>query len=162
MIASIILLLYLIGISPLDMTVDALYIAGALLLLAEIGVASLGVLALNGLLALYAAYAMQTGQAPLLGLDIGWSLFFGIAILEFTALIAGILVWKKLKTMRTDTGPEGMIGQKADILKWEGKKGRVQYEGEAWDAVSEKEMNLEIGDSVTIKQVRKLTLDVAE
>lgn len=160
MIASLILILHFLGLLPQDIAVTTLYIAGILLIIAEIGVASLGVLALNGLLALYAAYALQNGATIFFGVEVGWGLFFGIAAVELAILLSGIYTWKRLKRIKTDTGAEGMIGRKAAVLSWSGRKGRVQYEGEAWQAVSEKDLDLAIGEDVLIRRVDKLKLVV--
>lgn len=160
MIASLILALHFIGIVSLQSATSALYLTGVLLILAEFAVASLGLLILNGVLALYAAYALQTGTTIFFGQDIGWSLFFGIAFVEFSFLIASLIIWKRINATKPQTGTESMIGQKALILKWEGKKGRVQYEGETWEAKSDKEMEISIGDEVRILSINKLTLTI--
>ena len=158
MICSIILALHFLGIVDVTTASTALYVTGVVLLVAEIGVVSFGILAFNGLLALYAGYALQVGLAAFFGLDIGWDLFFGVALIEFASLFIGIYLWKRLKRIRNNTGTEGMIGQSAVIIEWSGKKGRVMFEGEPWKALSEKEIEAASGDEFKIIGVKKMSL----
>lgn len=160
MITSIILALYFIGIISLDSAVKFLYLAGGLLILAEFGVVSLGILALNGLLAIYAAFSLSQGETAFFGLPMDWGVFFGIALIEFLMLSSSIYVWKKLAAQKTDTGMEGMIGKPVTVITWDGKKGLVSYEGEQWKASSEKNMDLKEGDKISISAVHNMTIKV--
>ncbi|MDH5723097.1 MAG: hypothetical protein OEY94_07230 [Alphaproteobacteria bacterium] len=160
MITSIILALHFFGFIPVDGAVSFLYVVGALLLIAEVGVVSFGILAVNGLIALYAAYSLQTGHLMFFNLPVDWGLLFGIAFIEFASLAIAIIIWRKLKNMKSQTGTEGMIGQTATVVNWDGLKGTVLYEGEIWKAESGKEMDLNKDDKVSIESVGKMKLIV--
>lgn len=160
MLASIILLLHFLGWITPESAIASLYVTGALLLIAEIGVVSFGLLALNGFLALYAANTLQTGVGFFFGLVPGWPFLFGIAFVELLIIIGvvGVYIW--IRNIKNTTGTESMIGQKATILDWDGKKGRVRFEGEIWKAQSDREMELSPDDKVNVAAVNKLDLTV--
>ncbi len=160
MIASLIILLHLSGVITLSSAITSLYVTGALLLIAEIGVVSFGLLALNGTLAIYAAYTLQAGTDLIFGIPIGWPVLFGIAFVEVLMIVAIILVHTWLRNRPTSTGKEAMIGEKATILEWSGTAGKVRFEGEIWQAQSEKTMDLAPNDSVKIQSVGKIYLTV--
>lgn len=155
---SLVLALYFTGMLPAAQAVMFLYIVGAILIIAEIGVVSLGVFALNGGMALYAAYSIQVGQLAFLGLPLDWGIFFAVATLEFFTLTTGIYVWKMLTKKKTDTGTEGMIGQQVRVLTWNGTEGTVRFEGERWLARSDYEMELKENERVKIAAIEKMTL----
>lgn len=158
MITSIILALHFLGFVSLESAYLSLYFVALVLFVAEIAVVSFGMLALNGFLALFAAYSLHLASSMFFGTPIGWSIIFGIAFVEFSSLFIFIMVWKKLKNIKTDTGAEGMVGQMATIVNWNGLKGTVRYEGEIWKAESKKEMDLNKDDEVSIETVGKMKL----
>ncbi len=69
MIASLLVLLYLTGVISASSAIASLYIAGILLIIAELGIVSFGTLALNGLISIYAAYIIQSGNDIIFGLS---------------------------------------------------------------------------------------------
>lgn len=160
MIASLIILLYLSGFIAKNSAITSLFVAAGLLLVAEVGIVSFGLLALNGLIALYAAVTLYYGTDVVFGISIGWNVLLGVAFVEFLTIIIVIAVHMWLKSINTTTGIEGMIGQKAVILDWNGESGNVRYEGEIWKAQSQAEMDLNKDDEVTIQSVgrNKLTI----
>lgn len=155
MISSIILALHLMGVMPLNSAISTLYLVAILLFIAEIGIVSFGLLTLNAFMALYAAYVLQTGPSAFFGLEIGWGLFFGVSFVEFSTLIIGIIIWRNLKNRKNPTGTEGMIGQSALILDWNTQTGRVQFEGEPWNANSKTPMEFSKGDKCLIIGIEK-------
>ena len=161
MIASIILILYFIGALSLNTAIVCLYVSGLLLFVAEVGIMSLGLLTLNGLLALYAGFALQTGNTMFMGVEIGWGLLFGIACVEFVLVFAGIWLWRTHKNISPAAGTDAMIGKKATVVEWSGKAGKISYEGEIWKASSEREIELSPQEFVTIRGIDKLTLIVS-
>ncbi|MCK5384009.1 MAG: hypothetical protein KAJ29_00440 [Alphaproteobacteria bacterium] len=160
MIASFIVLLYLSGIISSSSAITSLYMAGILLILAEIGVVSFGLIALNGLIALYAAYTIQSGSDMIFGLSIGWPIFFGIVMVEISIILTIIAVHMRLRKQKHASGTESMIGDKATVIEWSGCTGRVRYQGEIWKARSEQDLIVEPDQQVTIKTVNKLDLIV--
>lgn len=160
MIASLITALHLVGFISLDSAITSLYVAGILLIIAELGVVSFGLIAFNGIIALYAGYALHTGNDLLFGVAVGWPVLFGIAFVECAIIASVITVHMWLRKQRATTGTEAMIGSKATILDWNGKKGNVRFEGEIWKAHSDKEMDFNPDDKVTVHAVNKLDLTI--
>lgn len=158
MMSSVIIALHFWGLVPVDQAVTFLYIVGVVLLIAEIGVATLGIFALNGLLALYAGYSIQHGEAAFIGLPLDWGLFFGVAIIEFFVLVVSIYIWRSLMHKKSDTGAEGMIGRTARVVTWNGLEGTVNFEGERWLARADSQMDLSENERIRIERVEKMTL----
>ena len=154
MIASIVLALHLLGVIPLGEAVTFLFIVGALLLIAEFFVTSFGMLGLNGILSLFLAYSLKTGQHTILGIELGWPLFFGIAFVEFSLLAGATYMLMRMRGKPVTTGQEAMIGATATIIDWNGKKGNVRYQGESWKAVSAQDMPLTQDTEVKIVSIK--------
>lgn len=157
---TVILGLYFMGFVSQETTITFLYVIGITMIVAEIGVVSFGLLAFNGLIALFAAYSIQVGQVLLFGIPVDWNIVFGIGFVEFVCIVCVIAVHARLRNMKTYTGTEGMIGAKAVVLDWHGKKGQVRIEGEIWKAASAHRLDLAPNDEVTIEAVEKLKLIV--
>ena len=116
MLASIIVLLNLIGLVSTKSAVTSLYIAGALLIVAELGVVSVWLIAFNGIIAIYAGYALQTGNDLIFGIQVGWPVLFGIAFVEFIIIASVVSVHLWIRSHKTTTGVESMIGSKATVI----------------------------------------------
>ena len=159
MIASLILLTHFLGLITLESAYTTLFIAGIVLIIAEIGIVSFGLLAINGLLALYASYTLYAQEAAL-EFSAEWPLFFGVVFTETLLIITFIIVMTRLRRIKNTTGTESMIGQKATVINWDGKKGSVRYEGEIWKAKSETEMDFNENDEATILSINKLDLTI--
>ncbi len=159
MIASIILFIHYMGLISLESAYTSLFIAGIVLIIAEVGIVSFGLLAVNGLLALYASYSLYS-QDSALAFNAGWPLFFGVVFTEAVIIIAFIIVMKRIRRIKNTTGTENMIGQKASIIDWDSQKGNVRFEGEIWKANSNTELELNENDEVTIESVNKLNLTI--
>jgi membrane-bound serine protease (ClpP class) len=160
MIASVILALYFFHFISLETAIVCLYISALLLFVAELGIVSMGMLTLNALLSLYAGYALHTGNTMFMGVEVGWGLLFGIAFIECGVIICVAWLWRKHKRIKTTTGTESMIGQRALVVDWHGTHGTVNFEGEIWKASSLREMDLPAQSSVTIRAINKLTLEI--
>lgn len=160
MIASLIIALHLMGVITIGSATTSLYVAGSLLIIAEIGIVSFGLLFINGVLAIYAGYALQVGQDLIFGIPIGWSVLFGIAFIEISVISIVVIVHLRLRNMKQITGTQSMIGEKASVLEWDGTRGSVRYEGEIWNAHSKDEIDLNADDTVTISAVSKLDLTI--
>ncbi|PCK00323.1 MAG: hypothetical protein COA45_00640 [Zetaproteobacteria bacterium] len=161
MIASLIIALHLMGVITIESAITSLYVTGALLIIAEIGIISFGLLFMNGLLAIYAGYALQVGQDLIFGIPIGWSVLFGIAFIEMSVIgtVVGVHLW--LRKKKHVTGIQSMIGEKATIIDWDGKHGSICYEGETWRAESDTLIDLNQNDTVTIAEINKLDITIS-
>lgn len=160
MIASIILALYLGAYIDPGEAATFLYVYGGLLIIAELAVVSYGLIAFNGLLALAVGYAIQTGSNQIFGLNIDWGFWFGVSFVEFLLVAAAIILIIRYRKIKTTTGAEAMVGQKARIINWNGKNGMVLADGENWKAVSNAAMELNKDDEVTVLAVEGLTLKI--
>ncbi len=160
MIASFITALYLLGIINAKSATTSLVVAGVLLIIAELGVVSFGLLFFNGLIALYAAAMMFTGTDVIFGVNVGWPVLFGIATVEILIIVGVVCVHMWLKGQKTTTGVEAMIGSIATVVDWDGTKGNVRFEGELWKAKSDVEMNLDADDEVKISAVNNMFLKI--
>ncbi len=162
MIASLITALYLAGIIAPPSAVTFLYLIGVGLIIAEFTVlATFGITAFNGILAIIAGYMIDNGADGFAGLELGWPLLFGIAAAEILMLIGGIALFLNQRKLPVTTGVEAMIGQTATVLDWKNTNGRVRVLGEEWAARSDEKLPLKIGDNVIVTRVEKVTVVVA-
>ncbi len=162
MIASLVILLHLCGAMSAQSAFTSLYIVGAVLFIAEIGVVSFGLLSVNALLAIYAAYSIQNGATPFFQLEPEWPMLFGIAFLEILIIISIIFVYRWIRSRKITTGVEAMIGQKATVLSWDNDKGEIRYEGEIWKARSDTPLEISAEDIVTITATDKLLATITK
>jgi membrane-bound serine protease (ClpP class) len=140
------------------MSVEALFITAITLLLMELFVPSAGLLTFGG----FAAFC--TGVTILL-ID-GAGEFYGLSIEVIIAI--GLLIFITfatfgfyiLKTYKRapKTGIDAMIGKQAEVTSWSKTKGKIFYDGEDWQAMSNQQLNK--GDIVTITDIKKMTLTV--
>ena len=140
------------------MSVEALFITALILILLELFFPSLGLLTFGGFV------AFSTGLILLFLSDtqnfygLSFEVVVAIGLLIFmTYVILGYYILKIYKRKST-TGIESMIGQQVMAIKWMGNKGRIEFEGEAWNAVGEGD--IKSGDAVTITNIDKMTLTV--
>jgi membrane-bound serine protease (ClpP class) len=161
MIGSIILTLYLLGLVAAPQAAIFLCATGILLIIGEI-VFTTGILAINGALALYAAYTIQYGDSMMFGMKFGWQILFGIAFVELLILIALGIILTRLRRHKVTTGTESMIGQTATIIEWNDKAGLVRINGEIWKAQSEQALTAKPDDMVTVEKIDGLVLKVTK
>lgn len=161
MIASLITGFYLLDFVRAGEASTFLYIYGALLLIAEIGVVSFGLLALNGALAIYVGYIIQTGNNTIFGVDLNWPFVFGVAFVELTAIAVCAMVLIRHRRQKLTTGTESMIGHKAVVLEWQGMHGSVLIQGETWKAYSEKALELNKNSEVIVDAVEGLKVKIS-
>jgi len=160
MIATLILALHLLGLISQPDMVTFLYITGALLLIGEIFATTFGVVALNGLIALFIAYAAQSGDNMILGVPVDWGVLFGVAFIELVILIASIVIILHYRRKKVTTGVESLIGEQASVVDWQETKGRVRVQGETWKAESDTPLTLAADDKVTIESIENLIIKV--
>jgi len=99
---------------------------------------------------------------PLVGFGLFIFLLWQVALPLYVIILVGSLAiyWKILKAQgkRPVIGQRAMIGERARVIKVQGSKIEVDYEGEIWRAASPEP--LQQGQQVTIKGVEGLTLMV--
>lgn len=132
-------------------------LVGIILILSELFIPAFGFFALIGLGLVIAGTSLaydptlaEYGMAMILAISFALSLIIGGG---------GWYAWKAYR-QKTDTGKEGLIGDKAKIIDWSGTQGRVFIDGENWHARSDKSYDFEEGDTVIVKAKDDLTLIV--
>jgi len=144
---------------PINWAGVLLILFGGGLLIAEIKVASHGVLTAGGVIAMVLGSFMLY-EAPELGFRVSWTV-----ILPTVGATAGLVVWAvsagvRAMRRRPMTGSESMVGRFAVARSVLGPEGQVQVDGEIWSAVSEGGA-IPVGEKVRVTAVEGLTLKVS-
>lgn len=160
MIASIILGLHLLGSISTENAALFLFVAGGLMIVSEIFLSS-GIVAFNGLIALFVGYILKTGTEEILGFPIDWNLLFGVSFVELMVIIISVILIMRYRRIKLSTGTESMIGQKAEIMEWKGSSGRVRIQGEIWKARSDTNLDLKKEETVTVEAIENLKLKIS-
>jgi len=158
---SLLLALYAFSVLPVSLAGVALILFGVLLFLAEVKVASHGLLAVGGAIALLAGSALLfSGRGNAAGYRVDLSIV-APAIVGTLAVI-GFLTWRtvRLRRLPVRTGREGLVGEKARVVRpiAEDGRGTVLVHGEYWDALGEP--GAAAGEDVRVASVDGFTLHV--
>ncbi len=148
-------------ILPVNIAGMLFIVLGVMLIILEFKIVSYGFLTLGGL------FSMVVGSLMLFDSDLpGFSLSGGELI--FGALLFGIVLFAflffilKAQKEKIQTGKESFIGKKAEVaIDFANGKGKVFFNGEYWDAVSEGQ-DFKKGETVLITEVEDMTLKVKE
>jgi len=156
---SLILAFFAFQSLPINWAGVLLILFGVSLLIAEIKIASHGVLTIGGVVAMILGSFMLY-EAPELGFRVSWTV-----ILPTVGAIAGLVGWAVSAGVRAmmkkpGTGSAGMIGRVAVARSALGPEGQVQVDGEIWRAVSEGGA-IPAGEKVRVTAVDGLTLTVS-
>lgn len=103
-------------------------------------------------------------MSPVFGLVVFWLWPLSMAVPIYGVILV-LSVWMYVVMIRSmnrpvDTGAEGMRGQVGKVIDAQGRRGRIQFHNEIWNAVSSSD--LQKGDAVEIVAVDGLTLRVQE
>ena len=157
---ALLLALYAFSVLPVNFAGLFLVIFGIALFVAEVKIASHGLLAVGGSVAVVAGSLMlfsgRGGEGPY-RVDLGILL----PTLALTLTVVSLLTMRtiRLRRMPSTTGAAGMIGETARVVEpFTGGEGRVHVFGEYWDARGP--LDLVAGDQVRITRVDGLTLRV--
>jgi membrane-bound ClpP family serine protease len=142
----------------------SLLVIGAIVVVAEAHVQSLGLLGGPGVILLGAGTVLAVS-------GLGGGLVLGlVTAVILVAATAGILTLSLSKGMavrrrRVRAGPEGMIGHVGVVQNWTEPTGKVLVDGALWQAQRsacepEEEVPLHRGDRVVVERLRGLTLSV--
>lgn len=133
----------------------ALIVLAIAFFIAEVKVASHGMLATGGVISLVLGSVMLF-QGD--GTRLSWSIIAGAT--GTTAIFFLFIVGKGLRAqgLRVETGRAGLIGRRAVVVGRLAPAGQVRIGGELWNATSES--NVETGSEVVITGVEGLTLRV--
>jgi membrane-bound ClpP family serine protease len=142
----------------------SLLVIGAIVVVAEAHVQSLGLLGGKGVVMLGAGTVLAVS-------GLGGGLVLGlVTAVILVAATAGVLTLSLSKGMavrrrRVRAGPEGMIGHVGVVQNWTESTGKVLVDGALWQAQRsacepEDEIPLHRGDRVVVERLRGLTLSV--
>ncbi len=159
---SLLLAFYAFSVLPVNLAGLALILFAILLFLAEVKVASHGLLALGGALSLIAgSLLLFSGRDGGPGYRVDLSII--VPGLAMTLAIVGLLSWKtlQLRRMPVRTGLTAMVGEPARVVEGfgdRGRAGRILVHGEYWEAAGPADLGP--GDVVRIVRVEGRTLHV--
>ncbi len=86
--------------------------------------------------------------------------FIGLSLLGLVlSAFGGWYSWRLYKK-KVSTGIEGMIGETAHVMEWSGTEGRVQIQGETWQAYADKELSLNKDDKAIVAKVDGLKIKI--
>src|SRR5215468_7951372 len=156
---SLILAFFAFQSLPINWAGVLLILFGVALLIAEIKIASHGVLTAGGVVAMLLGSFMLY-EAPEVGFRVSWTV-----ILPTVGATAGLVIWAVSAGVRAMmrspvTGSSGMIGRLAVARSALGPEGQVQVDGEIWRAVSDGGA-IAAGEQVRVTAVDGLTLTVS-
>ena len=151
----IILAFFALSTLPVNDAGIALLALAGVFFLAEIKVASHGLLAAGGVIAmLLGSLFLFEGD----GVRVSWAVILGgtatTTVFFLVIVAAGLRAQKRAVT----TGAAGMIGAHAQVLERVAPEGRVRLGDETWSARSARD--IEVGTEVEIVSVDRLTLVV--
>ena len=156
---SLILAFFAFQSLPINWAGVLLILFGIALLIAEIKIASHGVLTIGGVIAMVLGSFMLY-DAPEVGFRVSWAV-----IIPTVGATAGLFVWAVSAGVRAMkrppvTGAQGMVGRLAVARGELGPEGQVNVDGEIWRAVAEGGA-IPAGEKVRVTAVDGLTLRVS-
>ena len=155
----LILFLFAVQIIPVNWAGVLLILFGVALLIAEIKIASHGVLTIGGVISMVLGSFMLY-DAPEVGFRVSWAV-----IIPTVGSTAGLFIWAVsagVRAMRRPqvTGAQSMVGRLAVARGELGPEGQVNVDGEIWRAVAE-DGRIPAGEKVRVTAVDGLTLRVS-
>jgi membrane-bound serine protease (ClpP class) len=148
---------YALSVLPIDFAGVALLLLAVLFFLAEIKVASYGLLTVAGALCLVLG-SLMLFESPEPALRVSLSLI--VAVAASVVVAASFLMTLVLRTHHTPvrTGSEGLVGERAVARTALAPAGKVFVHGELWSAVAEQPV--QAGQPLEVVAVEGLTLRV--
>jgi membrane-bound serine protease (ClpP class) len=151
---SLILAFLALSTLPFNSAGIALIVLAVVFFIAEVKVASHGLLAAGGIV------SMLLGSMILFrgGVMLSWGIIFGVTITTALFFLLIIGVGWRARRRPVVTGAQGLIGARAWATERLAPAGHVRLHGELWQAVGEDE--IEAGDEVEVMSAERLTLRV--
>ncbi len=152
---SLLLALFAFQILSVNYAGLALVALGVGLIVAEFFFPAFGSLGLGGLIAfIVGSLILFDREVP--GMSIGLSLIASIATLGGLVVLGIAWMAARSRGHRVVTGMQGMLGERAEVVRGFDSKGTVRYGGELWNARSG--VPLQAGQTVRIAKVEGLTV----
>jgi membrane-bound ClpP family serine protease len=141
----------------------ALLMIGAIVIVAEAHVSTLGILGGPGLIALgVGAVLAVSGLGG--GIALGVAIALVLVALGAVALTVTLRKGVAVRRRRIRTGAEGLIGHIGVVRSWAEPTGRVLLDGALWRAqrslIDDEPVELHAGDRVVVDRLTGLTLSV--
>ena len=136
-VGAICLILAFFALQTLSVSVAGLLliIVGVALFLIEIKVVSYGLLSLAGVGCLFLGSVMLF-DSPDAALRLAWTTILPTVIAVSAFFIGIVILAVKAQTGKKMMGLNGLVGARAEVLEWNGAKGRIFVRGEIWRAES--------------------------
>ena len=158
---SLLLALFALQTLPVNVVGLLLIILAVVFFGLELFVASGGILALAGLVALFVGSLMLFNTAET-GVSISMAVFLPVYIAVSVAIL--VIVWLVAKSARLKlaSGPEQLLGEEGSVIRAivPGEPGKVFVHGELWEAVSDEEIREK--ETVTVSGLNGLVLQVTK
>ncbi|HET7224369.1 MAG TPA: nodulation protein NfeD, partial [Candidatus Eisenbacteria bacterium] len=142
---------------PVNAAGIALICLALVFFLAEIKVASHGVLAAGGILAMLLGSLILYRGA---GIQLSWSVMGGAIVGTTVFFLLVIGAGLRARRWRVRTGWRGMVGRRAQVVQRLTPSGTVWLDGTTWNARSESDAEVDVGSEVIVMAVDGLTLRV--
>jgi membrane-bound serine protease (ClpP class) len=134
---SLILAFYSLHTLPINYAGLALIVFAIILFVADLKVASHGILTVGGLIALILGSMMLIrSDSALEFIQISWSVILTCAALSLLFFMFVIGFGLRALQSKPSTGSEGLLGEIGDALTTLNPDGRIRVHGEIWNAVS--------------------------
>jgi membrane-bound serine protease (ClpP class) len=156
---SLILAFFAFQSLPINWAGLLLILFGVVLLIADVKVASHGILTVGGIVSMLLG-SMMLYDAPESGLRVSWLVVIPTVGATAGLVIVAVSVGLAALYRPATTGAAGMVGQTGVVRRALDPEGQVQVDGELWKAVAP-EGPVAAGESVRITAVDGLTLTVA-
>jgi membrane-bound serine protease (ClpP class) len=141
----------------------SLLIVGAVAILVEAHVSSLGILGAPGVILVAVGSVLAVGGLGG-GIVLGVVLGLLLAAVGAAAVVVSLTKGMAARKRRVSTGREGLIGHLGTVRSWTDSGGSVLVDGALWRAYpswpDEEHPSLHAGDSVVVERVSGLTLAV--
>ncbi len=158
---SLLLALFALQALPVNVVGLLLILLAVVFFGLELFVASGGILAVAGLVALFVGSLMLFNTAET-GVSISMAVFLPVYLTVSVAIL--VIVWLVAKSARLKlaSGPEQLLGQEGDVVHTitPGEPGKVFVHGELWEAVSDEVIQEK--EVVTVNGLRGLVLQVTK
>ena len=158
---SLLLALFALQALPVNVVGLLLIVLAVVFFGLELFVASGGILALAGLVALFVGSLMLFNTAET-GVSISMAVFLPVYITVSVTIL--VIVWLVAKSARLKlaSGPEQLLGEEGSVIHAivPGEHGKVFVHGELWEAVSDEEIGEK--ETVTVSGLKGLILQVTK
>lgn len=158
---SLLLALFALQALPVNVVGLLLIVLAVVFFGLELFVASGGILALAGLVALFVGSLMLFNTAET-GISISMAVFLPVYITVSVVIL--VIVWLVAKSARLKlaSGPEQLLGEEGSVIHpiLPGEPGKVFVHGELWEAVSDEA--IEEKETVTVSGLKGLILQVTK